>query len=58
MVLRSALKLYTTKRVKVNTAYTPKRMLKTASFITGQRYKRGQYAEAIADLTTWLEAQQ
>lgn len=49
-VIASALDLYAKTKMKVNRAYTPKAMLSTASHLTGQTFKRGQYAEAAQAL--------
>lgn len=54
VTLKSALKLYAKTGMRVNRAYTPTAMLKTAGKITGATYKRGQYAEAIAGLEAWI----
>jgi hypothetical protein len=56
IVLRKGIELYAKTGLRPNTAWTPKNMLNAASAITGKTYKRGQYAQAIADLTTWIEA--
>ena len=55
-VLRSALKLYVKTGIKANRMYTPTAMLATAGAITGKRYRRGQMADALADLTLAIEA--
>ena len=56
LTLRSALSLYAKAKVQVNRLYTPSAMLRTATHITGHAYKRGQYEQAIKDLTCWIEA--
>ena len=56
-VIASALKLYANTKMMVNRAYTPKKMLETATSITGKTYKRGQYMIAHDDLKTWADAQ-
>lgn len=53
----AALRLYAKTGLKVNRAYTPTAMLKAANEITGQSFKRGQYAEAGEALRTWAQAQ-
>ena len=58
MVLRQALKLYAHGGIRVGRAWTPTRMLKTASNITGRTYRRGCYLEAAGDLTEWIRGQQ
>lgn len=37
--------------LRLNTAYTPTALMRTASNITGQKFKRGDYDSAIAALT-------
>ena len=37
---------------------TPMRSLELAGKITGKRYKRGQYDQAIADVEQWIYAMQ
>ena len=54
IVLKHGLMLYAKTGMKPNRAYTPTAMLRTAGQITGKAYKRGQYQEAIADLTAWI----
>ena len=56
ITLKSALKMYAATGIKPNRAWTPTAMLRKAEAITGKRFKRGQYAEAIAALETWLAA--
>lgn len=53
--LRRAIKLYKETGIKVNRAYTPTNMLAKATEITGVKFKRGQYQEAMDALTKWLE---
>jgi hypothetical protein len=53
--IASALRFYAKTGMKVNTAYTPTNMLKAATGITGKAYKRGQYTQAAADLSVWVE---
>jgi len=57
MVLRQALKLYAS-GIRVGREWTPTRMLKVASDITGRTYRRGCYLEAAGDLTEWIRGQQ
>lgn len=54
ITLKHGLMLYAKTGMKPNRAYTPTAMLRTAGQITGKTYKRGQFQEAIADLTAWL----
>ena len=55
-MLKSAMGLYLKTGIKVNRMYTPTAMLATAGAITGKRYKRGQMADAVADLSVAIEA--
>lgn len=50
-VIASGLRLYAKTGMKPNRAYTPTNMLRAASEMTGQKFKRGQYEEAAAALT-------
>lgn len=56
-VVAHGLEVYAKYKMKVNTMYTPMRMLATATSITGKKYKRGkkQYLLAAADLTLWAD---
>lgn len=54
IVLKSGLALYAGTGMKPNRAYTPGNMLRAAGSITGKAYRRGAYAQAIADLEAWL----
>ncbi len=56
IVLKGALKMYAAHGMRVNRAYTPTAMLKTAGNITGQTFKRGQYTQALEALEAWIEA--
>ena len=56
VAVKHGLKLYAATGMKPNRAWTPTAMLAKASEITGQRFKRGQYAEAIAALDAYLDA--
>jgi len=53
--LRGAIGLYLETRMKASRVHTPTRMLAAASAITRKPYKRGQLAQAHADLTVWIE---
>lgn len=55
LAIRKGLESYVKHRIRLNTAWTPAAMLRTAGAITGKTYGRGQYEAAIADLTTWIE---
>jgi hypothetical protein len=54
MALRRGLLLYADTGMKPNSAWTPAAMLRTATSITGNHYKRGEYRRAAADLEGWL----
>ena len=56
IALKSGISLYAKTGMKPNRAWTPSNMLRAAGEITGKAYKRGQYAEAVADLKDWIEA--
>ena len=55
--LKIALKHYRPGGVLMNRAYTPSRMLATASTYTGKHYSRGQYQQAATDLEAWINDQ-
>lgn len=55
--IKCALSLYHRTGLKANRAYTPSAMLRAATDITGQSFKRGQYIEAVRALDTWIEQQ-
>jgi hypothetical protein len=57
-VIASSLRLYAKTGMKPNRAYTPTSMLKAASGITGEKYKRGEYLKAAADLTALADEMQ
>ena len=59
VAIRGALKLHiaTKGQMRVNSAYTPTAVLRTAGNITGKTYKRGQQQAALDDITKLLEAQ-
>lgn len=54
-VLKSALRFYAKTGMKVNSSYTPTRMLALAGEITGQKFKRGQFELAAVALEEWLD---
>lgn len=54
IVIKHGLKMYAACGMQPNRAYTPTRMLAAAGEITGQTFKRGQYAQAIAALEAWI----
>ena len=53
--LRSGIKLYQKTKIRPNKAWTPTAMLTLAGRICGKTYRRGQFQEAIDDLTIWIE---
>jgi hypothetical protein len=56
ITLKHGLLLYADYKIKPNRMWTPTAMLKAAGGITGETYGRGCYRQAIADLTTWINA--
>lgn len=50
LVVAKALELYAKTGVQVNRAYTPRRMMETASQLTGQKFRPRQYEAAAAAL--------
>jgi hypothetical protein len=50
IVLAKALEVYAASGLRVNRAYTPSAMLRTANRLTGHVYRRGQYRAAAAAL--------
>jgi hypothetical protein len=58
-VIASALRVHikTGGQMQVNRAYTPTKVLKAAGELTGKVYKRGQQAQALADLDALFEQQ-
>lgn len=60
LAIRKALEFYNKTGMRVNRAYTPGAMVRTAWHITGKKRtssKKGREL-AIQDLTQWLEAHQ
>lgn len=55
LTLRKGLELYKKTRMLPNRQWTPTNMLRKAGEITGKKFKRGQYDEAIAALTEWID---
>jgi hypothetical protein len=55
IALRAALRTYRDHKIMVNRSYTPANMLRTASNITGKKFKPGHYDHAIAALTVWID---
>jgi hypothetical protein len=53
--IASGLSLYAKAGIVPNRAWTPTKMLQAASGITGKKYKRGQHAQAAADVKAWAE---
>jgi uncharacterized protein with FMN-binding domain len=50
VVIAKALRIYAKHKRQVNRAYTPTAMLRTASSITGKKFRRGQYIAAAEAL--------
>jgi len=55
LAIAKALKLYDNIGMKVNKAYTPTAMLRSAARITGNNYKRGEYMKAHDDIMELLK---
>jgi len=55
LAIAKALKLYDNTGMKVNKAYTPTAMLRSAARITGNNYKRGEYMKAHDDIMELLK---
>ena len=50
LVIAKSLRLYANTGIKTNKAYTPTAMLRNATWITGNNYKRGEYMKAHDDI--------
>ena len=57
ITLKHSIGFYAKTGMKVTRMASPKFMLELASQITGKKFKRGQYAQAVAALETWIEEQ-
>jgi hypothetical protein len=55
LAIKGALKFYAKTGQKVNSAYTPKAMMATASRITGLKFKPRDYETAIKALDTFIQ---
>lgn len=57
ITLRQAIKMHVRSggRMRMTAAAKPTVLLKTAEGYTKKKYKRGQYQEALDDLTNWIE---
>src|SRR4051794_20570313 len=53
--LVSALNLYATHKILATRTVTPTRMLNLATQYTKKPYKRGQHAQAAADVQVWVD---
>jgi hypothetical protein len=56
ITIAHALRLYAKTGMKVNRAYTPKRMMQVAASMTGRSYKARDYVGAADDLQSWANA--
>lgn len=56
LAIASALRFYKTTGKQVNSAYTPKNMMSTASRLTGKKFKARDYESASDALTALAEA--
>ena len=55
IVLTNALQMYAKFKMQANRQLTPTHMLKLASAVTGNKYTRGQHAQAALDIATVIE---
>ena len=55
IAMRGALRMYHKCKIIPSRGVTPTKMLASAGRICGKTYKRGQYQQAIDDLTVWIE---
>lgn len=53
--LKSALNLYAKSNILLARNITPTSMLTMATGYTGKKYKRGQHAQAAADVDVWVQ---
>ena len=53
--LKAALNLYAKSGLCMTRTASPTRMLDMAAVYTGKTYKRGQFAQAAADVKVWLD---
>jgi len=56
ITIAHALRFYAKTGMKMNRMYTPTRMMKVASSITGKTYKARDYVGAADDLQRWADA--
>lgn len=56
LALAAAIDLYAKTGIKANRSYTPTNMLRTASNLTGKKFKRGQYQAASDALRAKAES--
>jgi hypothetical protein len=57
LAIAKALEAYALYGLKVNRAYTPSAMMRTASSITGKRFAARDYTGAAAALKEWANEQ-
>jgi hypothetical protein len=55
LALRSALQLYAKTKIRPTRHIGPTDMLELAGEFSRRKYKRGAFAEAISDLTVWID---
>lgn len=55
IVVANAIDFYAKTGMKVNRAYTPSAMRRTAEFITGKKFKARDYAGMSAALREWAD---
>jgi hypothetical protein len=56
MMLRTGIKMYRTCGMIPTRGMTITKMLERATVFSGKKYTRAKMDQAIADLTTWIEA--
>lgn len=50
LAIKIGLRTWAKRKMKINRAYTPKNMLTTATWMTGSKYKIGEYLRAADDI--------
>lgn len=55
ITVRASLRMYAKSGMKSTRMATPANMFAIAKEFTGKDYKRGQYQQAIDDLTVWID---
>ena len=55
LAIKSALELYHKHKMRVNSSYTPRAMMRTAQNITGEVFKSRDYKGAAKALKKWID---